>query len=212
LEIWEGIGRKELVWFSIFAGTAIITSFLLLYVCVPISLDCSDRVWEYLKSLLPPSSESKLSQKFIKFYSKTPILNSNCYTLPLQCRKWFSKLNFSVNFWTVSFLLCGTILAVSSFTVFYSPGFQLPDSEQFQLLSTSHPVEVFDRLVAPTFNQPTVDDEYKLSVYLIWGIRPIDTGNGLNPKNVGTLQFDPNFSLVAPENQKWMKAIVQTDC
>jgi len=122
----------------------------------------------------------------------------------LNCLK---TVGSSSIFWTISFLTCTGVIIFAAVAVLYSPGFELPDSEQFQLLSSSHPVEVFDRFVQPAFGDPVMADEHKMSVYLIWGIKPIDNGSGLDPNNVGTLQFDPHFNLVPTENQKWMRRL-----
>jgi hypothetical protein len=102
------------------------------------------------------------------------------------------------------------VLVWSTLVVFYKPQFQLPNSEQFQLLSIDHPMERFDREVEPNFpgswsvNQP---NEEKLTVYFIWGISPEDTGYGLDPHDNGDLQFDSSFSMGEPKSQRWVKKL-----
>lgn len=124
-------------------------------------------------------------------------------------RTLIRKLSASSTFWIISFSLCTSLLISSAIFLFWTPGFQLPDTEQFQLLSSSHPVEVFDRLVEPLIGDPVMMHEEKMTIYFIWGIRALDNGNGLDPHSTGNLQFDPEFVLATSENQKWMKNLCE---
>lgn len=98
----------------------------------------------------------------------------------------------------------------ANFVVFIHPQFQLPNTEQFQLLSSNHPTERFDRVVEPEFTTGGVSEEDlgdKMTVYFIWGLEGADTGNTLDPMDDGDLVFDHSFSLGPHQNQKWMRRL-----
>lgn len=208
--------------YSIFAGTSIIVGFLLLYLCVPTTLLLSDMCISYLKSLFSDSDPSastnsanpsqngkRISSKLIKFI----VSIGSCS--PVQWCPGKVKRSChqqSTLLWASSFLTLLSIL-VWSCLILYDPGFQLPNSEQFQLLSTHHPIERFDREIEPRFpgylsstGNADVSSE-KLTVYFIWGLLPEDTGYGLDPHDNGELTFDPNFSLYPAKSQKWMRKL-----
>lgn len=38
----------------------------------------------------------------------------------------------------------------------------------------------------------------------VWGVLPIDNGDHLDPRNLGTLTLDPDFDMADPEAQEWL--------
>lgn len=44
----------------------------------------------------------------------------------------------------------------------------------------------------------------------VWGIKPLDTGNYLDPKSHGELHLDESFNISAPESQVWLDYFCQT--
>jgi hypothetical protein len=194
-----------------------LVGFVLLYLCVPTTLLLSDICISYLTNLFsdtsdsstitPTSQNGKISSKLVKIIVSLKSLSS--IQFPDSVKKSFQKQSFLL--WTISFLTLLNILVWSCLIVFHNPGFQLPNSEQFQLLSSDHPIERFDREIEPRFpgSLSTSGDPMgdKLTLYLIWGVLPEDNGFGLDPHDNGMLKFDPNFSLEDPKNQKWMRKL-----
>lgn len=39
----------------------------------------------------------------------------------------------------------------------------------------------------------------------VWGIKPIDNGDYLDPSKKGTLDYDPTFDIAHPKSQLWLK-------
>ncbi|XP_035704640.1 protein dispatched homolog 1 isoform X3 [Folsomia candida] len=207
--------------FSIFAGTSIIVGFILLYFCVPTTLLLSDMCISYLTSLFSdsdlstssqqPSTQNgkKISSKVIKFV--VSIKSFSVIKCPDKVKNAFQKQ--STVLWTASFLSLLSILMWACLVLFHEPGFQLPNSEQFQLLSTRHPIERFDREIEPRFpgflssSSDAELSEEQLTIYFIWGVLPEDNGYGLDPHDNGALQFDKDFSLEQPKSQKWMRKL-----
>lgn len=206
---------------SIFAGTSIIVGFILLYFCVPTTLLLSDMCISYLTSLFSdsdlstssqqPSTQNgkKISSKVIKFV--VSIKSFSVIKCPDKVKNAFQKQ--STVLWTASFLSLLSILMWACLVLFHEPGFQLPNSEQFQLLSTRHPIERFDREIEPRFpgflssSSDAELSEEQLTIYFIWGVLPEDNGYGLDPHDNGALQFDKDFSLEQPKSQKWMRKL-----
>lgn len=44
----------------------------------------------------------------------------------------------------------------------------------------------------------------RLPVRIVWGIKPVDNGDYLNPASKGTLEYDENFDVAQPESQEWL--------
>jgi len=171
----------------------------------------------YLKSIFSESTvdtqdpemsvnNAKVSTKFIQIYEKLKAMFS--FKISSQILELIDANR--VMLWLWSFLVLLFVLLWSTIVVFYKPKFQLPNSEQFQLLSLNHPAEKFDREIEPNFpggwsvNQP---EEMKLTLYFVWGIDPKDTGYGLDPHDNGVLQFDSGFSMSNPKSQKWIRKV-----
>lgn len=45
----------------------------------------------------------------------------------------------------------------------------------------------------------------KMPLLFVWGVKPIDNGDFLNPKSKGTLEFDNKFSISSTKSQIWLK-------
>lgn len=206
---------KSMLWlYSIFAGTATILGFLLLYFSVPPALVLSDLTVNYLRSILPNESESKgkVYTKVLRLcerFEDAKQASVNVLKRPYLHIKTFVQSHRS-KFWLAVFLALVAVLMWATFVVFVHPKFELPNTEQFQLLSSNHPIERFDRVIEPQFTSAGVSEEDvgdKLRVYYVWGAQSTDTGNQLDPMDNGILEFDNGFSMEAPTNQRWMRKL-----
>ena len=158
-------------------------------------------------SLFPTEEKSTLISKILK-------LRTKFHDLKISIKQRFYRVRVTDLIHTltatklaiISFLIFTAILVWGVITVFHSPGFQLPDTEQFQLLSFNHPIEKYDRIIEPLFNIGSEEgrDYDNLTFYFMWGIKSADNGDPLNPNDEGTLEFDNNFGLTDAKSQTWM--------
>lgn len=89
---------------------------------------------------------------------------------------------------------------------FVKPGLQLPESDEFQVFSASHPLENYDLNYKHFFR---FEQTGSMSIQLIWGIKPADNGNHFDPDNKGTLEFDESLigDLFTPDGQKFLQSL-----
>ena len=88
---------------------------------------------------------------------------------------------------------------------FVKPGLQLPESEEFQVFSASHPLENYNLNYKHFFR---FEQTGSMSIQLIWGIKPADNGNHFDPDNKGTLEFDGSFGdLFTQDGQKFLRSL-----
>lgn len=135
---------------------------------------------------------------------------------------------FDYRFLIVAFFTC--IAATAAYLIFYSPGLQLPTSQEFQVFSSQHRFERYDfkyknefwfsrfvdRTTTPSgpllatgeandsASLPASHPNIVLPIRVVFGVLPIDNGNSLDPFDRGKLQFDAHFNISAPESQVWL--------
>jgi len=199
----------------------ILLAFFFLYLAAPTTLLASDKMCTYIGSLLPQRSSNhstvlfKLFQTYDRFHSLLTSMCTFAY-LPPKLKSFLNKNSFPL--WWASFVICLGLLMWALFILFVISGISLPNSEQFQLLSDSHPAEYFEQYINPTFmhsidpkavatstNPENLENSRKIVAYFVWGLKPVDSGNILDPNDQGSLVLDPLFSMSSPENQKWME-------
>nr|CAI5854225.1 unnamed protein product [Callosobruchus analis] len=196
--------------FSIFAGFAVVANYLLMITWFPASLV----IWE--RSCL--TQNSYVVSCFMLCYqtwcctkARFKIPGSRFRNIAVQL--WRAKeqwlLDIVLKFKYVWFTLLIIVALICSFVVLVYPGFQLPDSSEFQLFHMTHPFEQYDFIYKHRFwfRQPEKleQSEYKLPLRFVWGVLPIDNGDHLDPSNLGTLIVDPTFDASLPESQEWLK-------
>lgn len=88
----------------------------------------------------------------------------------------------------------------------YKPGLQLPTSTDFQMFTSSHPLEAYDLYLKDKFRfeSSTSQDGVTFNIDIYWGIQPFDTGDWLNPYDFGELQWDKSFDIAHPDSQRWL--------
>lgn len=132
-----------------------------------------------------------------------------CYFCAESARVFFEKMLPWVvvkprHLWV---LLFGTLAACSAVVVFYFPGLKLPDSQEFQLFSREHVFEQYDLEYKYKFwfeRNLRSDIVNRLPIRIVWGIKPVDNGDYLNPAAKGTLEMDDSFDVAHPESQEWL--------
>lgn len=89
----------------------------------------------------------------------------------------------------------------------YWPKLQLPDSPDFKLFVSSHPFEIYDSRYKDVFwfeKSYSSTESFKLPLRFVFGIKPVDDGNYLDPVSRGHLYFDSNFNVSSPKSQVWL--------
>ena len=120
---------------------------------------------------------------------------------------WIPKAVIKLHWLWIALLVCLT--AGFLCVIFVKPGLQLPSSKDFQVFGSSHPLENYYLNYKSYFR---FEQEVSgLWVELLWGIKPADNGNHLNPDDKGTLEFDENFhDLFTPDGQKFFRSLCKS--
>lgn len=202
------INITSLKCFSIFSGLSIIANFFITTATFPSTIIISrwiDRNGVYLK------------------YFKLNILPPNdCFQLLFN--KFILKIIF--NYYHYLTIILSIVSLISISIVFYKPGLQLPNNNDFQLYTSDHIFERYDleyrnrfwysRLAKIDTESNSLDVEssieqsnFVLPMRIIFGILPQDNGNCLNPADRGKLVFDPDFDISNQRSQEWLLEFCQ---
>lgn len=203
------INITSLKCFSIFSGLSIIANFLITTGTFPSTIIIArwiDQNGFYLK------------------YFKLNILPPNdCFQTIFN--KFILKIVF--NYYYYLTIILGCLSLISMLIVFYKPGLQLPNNNDFQLYTSDHIFERYDleyrnrfwysRLAKMATESSALDNElsgitgqtsdqsnFVLPLRIIFGILPHDNGNLLDPADRGKLVFDPDFDISNQRSQEWL--------
>lgn len=179
--------------FSVFAGTVVVTNYLLMITWLPASVSIMERLFASRMSC-----QQLLSQKLINTCKKS--INRFCEMFE-ECIK-HSIMNYSF-VWIILFTIFGIASAV---IVLWYPGLKLPEKPDFQLFVSHHPFEVYSKLKHQFwFEKPLQGVEnFNMSMRFVWGVQPVDDGDYTNPNSYGSLHYDNNFNISSKESQIWL--------
>ena len=124
---------------------------------------------------------------------------------------WLPKAVIELRYVWIALLGCLTVgfLCVN----FVKPGLQLPNTSDFQVFSSSHPLENYYLNYKSYFRFTSSQQSGGMWLELFWGIKLEDNGNHLNPDDYGTLQLDESFdksNLFSPAGQKFLRYLCQS--
>ena len=89
------------------------------------------------------------------------------------------------------------------------PGMILPTSDNHgaQLFRSSHPFERYDTEYQHQFmfERKWRGEDKPLTLTLVWGVIPTDSGNHFDPKSSGELVMDTEFNMSHPDAQVWLR-------
>eukprot|EP00937_MAST-01D_sp_MAST-1D-sp2_P000052 g52.t1 len=89
-------------------------------------------------------------------------------------------------------------------TAFVDPGLQHPTTEGFQLFPDSHPMERYSKTYKREFRSESEQQGGStLWASVLWGVRPSDNGNHLDPYDHGRLATTP-LAISSPAAQRWL--------
>ncbi|XP_054006493.1 protein dispatched isoform X1 [Hylaeus anthracinus] len=181
--------------FSLFSGMTVIANFFLMITWLPACVVLSEK---FNLNVLSPANYvvRKIIRPARLFGHKISLGFNNFLTKTVINFRWY---------WLLSL---GSMAAFCCFTVFHYPGLQLPDTAEFQLFDSSHTFEQYDLIYSQKFwfeKHETIDNGDVLPLRFVWGIKPIDNGNYLNPDLTGTPEWDESFDVSHPDSQLWLE-------
>lgn len=198
--------------FCIFATLTVLTNYFLIVLLLPPALILDHRFSEFIRNRFQDTNDG-VSQTLESIES----MRVSFLTLgDLVHKEWIFKFVTKFKFYLIVTSL--TALACASILVFYTPTLQPPDKEFIQLLSSNHAFEQYDKTIKRQFAfersnpresvvalNPFFDKPDTLPVRVVFGVKPTDNGNLLDPQDRGSLVFDPSFDLSDPSIQSWMR-------
>lgn len=95
-------------------------------------------------------------------------------------------------FWLISL---SVVTVISTVIVFYKPGISLPSRNYFMLLKKSHPLERYHTEMKEKFWYLSEIEHYPMPIHVVWGVKPLDNSNGLDPHSEGYTEVDHHFRL-----------------
>ncbi len=101
----------------------------------------------------------------------------------------------------------GGVFACALVAIFHHPGVRLPDQEDFQLFRRDHYFERYDRQFRSAFGFERAekrDVSMRMPLRFVWGLRPEDDGDRLDPSDRGRLHLDPGFDMATKDAQRWL--------
>ncbi|KAG8223149.1 hypothetical protein J437_LFUL000572, partial [Ladona fulva] len=217
--------------FSIFAGTAVITNFVLMLTWFPAAVVIAER-WMNVTCLKSytfpeniscsnPVSTSVVSQTLSSasfprlVYQKFLQFLSVCDSKFVISKRWAIVLVISLGMISLSSVVIAT----------YFPGLHPPNELQFQLLHSSHLFERYHLVLRPFFNfeqeltaaDPTYGQDFGIPMHFVFGVLPIDQGDPLDPSSrvprgleASNLHLDSNFDLSSRQGQRWLLRFCQS--
>ncbi|XP_012135069.1 protein dispatched isoform X1 [Megachile rotundata] len=181
--------------FSLFSGMTIIANFFLMVTWLPACVVVSER---FRLGVLSPANF--ITRKIIRpsrLFKDRITNNFNTILTKIVINfRWYWLLSLSI------------IAVICCIIVFQYPGLQLPDSVDFQLFDSSHPFEKYDLIYSRKFwfeKHESIDNGDVLPLRFVWGIKPIDNGNYLDPDLIGTPEWDESFDVSDPDSQLWLE-------
>lgn len=195
--------------FSVFAGTTMLANYVFMVTWIPATIVVYEK-WCNCSFCYGP-----------EFYTSKSVVCGYICQIPYRMYNTFSdwsRILFEKLlpclviklrcFWIISL---GCLGACGIIVIFYYPKLQLPSSREFRLFAGDNLMEVYDFEMVKQFDFEIARSEAmsQMPIRIIWGLRAVDNGNHLEPKNQGTLEFDGQFKLSTPKAQQWLVEFCQ---
>uniref|UniRef100_A0A914WWK2 Bursicon n=1 Tax=Plectus sambesii TaxID=2011161 RepID=A0A914WWK2_9BILA len=191
--------------FSIFAGTTMLTNYLLVITWLPSSLVLIEKYRGVMANNCMPNFLSKVRHKvsllassMTETLTRTSSSTSNLYQL----------LPYTVTRMKFVYILAFTTwTTISCFAVVHTPGLKLPRQDFFQYLRSSHPFEKFEAEHRRQFQFLRQKTTFPLPIRIVWGVDAVDDWDVTDPRNQGTLNIwsADKFKMNETENFAWVE-------
>ena len=197
--------------FGLFAGTAIIVNYILMFTYLPCAVIIHERylskcMHHCLPSLCqkhPCINEAYNTNGFAPDESKGVIKRIEEVLSNLKDIIFTRFLPYVVCRFKYVFVVILTLFAVGGIiTTFAKPGLHPPKVSVFQIFSKSSPLEQYDLYYKRKFDYGYESGQYQHEIYFVFGVAPIDNGNKFDPSDTGTLEFQKTLDL--RDVQTWL--------
>ena len=102
--------------------------------------------------------------------------------------------------------LCSVLGVLSAVAIFVYPQLQLPTSNEFQLFAADHPMEIYDRHMKSRFwfSRSSGLGAPVMPLTVVWGVRPTENLDRMDPLDRGTLAYDEHFEVGTPAARQFL--------
>ena len=191
--------------FAVFSGTVIIINFLIMVTWIPATIVIHEKWCSECCTCYSPDFYAK--QKGCLYHLST-IPNRAYFYISDLSRVFFDQILPCVviklrYLWIPLFGLLG---AGGIIVVFYYPRLKLPWSNEFQVFAHDHPFEVYDFRMKELFwfEKSARANMGTFPITIVWGVKPTDNGNQLDPFSKGAIELDARFNIADPKSQTWL--------
>ncbi|XP_074547883.1 protein dispatched homolog 2 [Halichoeres trimaculatus] len=208
--------------FSVYLGSASLISSILALVWLPCSFIMRERYTQASSTSVAVQGWKPCCSKNNRGFWDTSSRKKCLFTLGQKLRELKKGLSDTSNLLFMKILPCGVVkfryiwvccfavlAAGGTYMTCIDPGMTLTtlDSRVTQLFRSSHPFERYDAEYSHMFmfERQRNGEDKPLTINLVWGVKPIDTGDHFNPKSNGSLVLDPDFNMSRPEAQVWLR-------
>ena len=186
--------------FGLFAGTAIIVNYLLMITFFPAIVVVHEKYLAACMHSLCPGNcknpkQTKSQQKMNKLQAMLDRISDQFFNNWLRIA--ILKLRY---FWIVILLLIGIGGCVVTFG---KPGLNPPSTGEFQMFTSSSPLEQYDLTYKKRFASGSGSGSGNRRVFFFFGLKPVDNGNKFDPDNKGTIELH-NYALDLGNVQTWL--------
>ncbi|KPP64621.1 protein dispatched2-like, partial [Scleropages formosus] len=203
--------------FAVYLGTTSLISTLFALVWLPCALVLRER-YSLAAAGASPARKSCCSLSIGEFWA-TSLRKLCLFTMVRKLRSLKRGLSETSDLLFLKILPCGVVkfryiwicwfavLAVGgTYITCVDPGMKLPslESKATQLFRSSHPFERYDSEYRHQFmfERLKSGEDKPMTISLVWGVLPSDSGDPLDPSSSGSLVMDPEFNMSSPEAQR----------
>ncbi|KAL2099108.1 hypothetical protein ACEWY4_005588 [Coilia grayii] len=208
--------------FAVFLGTASLINTLFAVVWLPCALVLHERYTISAATAASVSGWKPCCTKRSGGFWDTSSRKRCLFTMGQKLRGLKRGLADTSNLLFLKILPCGVVkfryIWICWFTVLAAggtyiscagPGMKLPtsDSHGAQLFRSSHPFERYDTEYKHQFmfERKWRGEDKPLTLSLVWGVIPTDTGNHFDPNSSSELIMDTEFNMSHPDAQVWLR-------
>ncbi|XP_068608482.1 protein dispatched homolog 2 [Brachionichthys hirsutus] len=208
--------------FSVYLGTASFTSSILSLVWLPCCFVLRERYTEATATSAAVQGWKPCCSKNTGGFWDTSARKRCLFSLLQKLREFKKGLTDTTNLLFMKILPCGVVkfryiwvcwfavlAAGGTYMSCIDPGMKLPtlDSRVTQLFRSSHPFERYDAEYRHMFmfERQRNGEDKPVTLTLVWGIKPTDNSDHLNPKSNRSLVLDPDFNMTRPDSQVWLR-------
>lgn len=208
--------------FSVYLGTSSLISSLLALLWLPSAFTLRDRYRKVPPTSLAAPGWKPCCSKTAGGFWETSSRKKCLFVVSQKLREIKRGLADTSSLLFLKILPCGVVkfryiwvcwfavlAAGGTYMSCVEPGMKLPtlESQVAQLFRSSHPFERYDAEYSHMFmfERQKRGEDKPVTLMLVWGVKPTDNGDHLDPRSSGSLVLDPEFNMSRPEAQIWLR-------